>query len=626
MPETKASSMAESETPKPTISIVPKPAPKITITNRLPNTGKPPTTRQTSEPLETWIDRALCSIFRISLRSQPTTDASGNSLIYLPGVSSELEESKLPILVTLEVLEQAILEAASNTGDGKPFKYLLACFKRLMRAFRGLRSTDPTEPRYVVLKEARRLCMSYAIFAVTMPEMFGVEEAADTSPLVEHFLSDPEKDTGICPDFLAEAVSRFPEDQSIRDALVSALEQLSAQLAGLTMNDEYKPYVAALKSAVRHRPLAEAISESPKFLPVEVAPERIEYDSFLGPFFALSPLKTKVAVNYFMGAQSQGPGFIANSQNAVRMSLRTHQDELHEITNFIIRAAKEPRERLLDWFALTINKNHKRRGTWVDTKTVATDAFMINVTSILDRLCDPFMGTTFEKLDRIDVDYLRRSPRIVIADETKINADQKTSDEFYAQSVGGTNNFISEIFFLTVAAHHYGTEAANDRVSQIEREIRHLEEQMELAKEQRAKFVSVRCRLNLAMLTQSESGAARGFRPSHQTARGHAGKKPMRAAGDPRRPAGRADAATVDAVDEIRHRLAHAARAAGRRLPQAADHPSVARGPGDGVSVPARVPPGRHCRQLQVYDAQHAVCHPGHAVRGDRHHLRCVPV
>jgi ubiquitin conjugation factor E4 B len=309
---------------------------------------------------------------------------------------------------------------------------------------------------------------------------------------VDHFLHDPEKDTGICPDFLLEAVSRFPEDRSIRDALVGALEQLSDQLARLTMNDKFKPYVAALKNAVRHRPLAEAITESPKFLTADVAPERIELDTFLGPFFGLSPLKTNVAVNYFMGAQSQGSSFVANGQNAVRMTLRTHQDELHEITNFIIRAGKEPRERLLDWFALTINKNHKRRGTWVDTKTVATDAFMINVTSILDRLCDPFMGATFEKLDRIDVDYLRRSPRIIIADETKINADQKTSDEFYAQPVGGTNNFISEVFFLTVAAHHYGTEAANDRVSQIEREIKHLEEQIEIAKEQRAKFISVR--------------------------------------------------------------------------------------------------------------------------------------
>ena len=389
--------------------------------------------------------------------------------------------------MAVDTLEQAILEAASNCGDGKPFAYLLACFKRLMRAFRGLRSTDSTEPRVGVLKEARRLCMSYSIFAVTMPEMFGVEEAPATSPLVEHFLNDPVHDNGLCQDFLAEAVARSEEDPSIRDALVVALEQLGAQLALLTMND-YKPYVTALKNAVRFRPLAAAITLSPKFVPQDVAPERIEKDTFLGPFFALSPLRVKVAVNYFRGAQSQGPSVIMNSQRAVRDTLRTLQEELHAITNGFVHAAKEPRGRLLDWFALSVNKNHKRRGTWVDTRTVATDGFMINVTCILDRLCEPFMNATFDKVDRIEVDYLRRSPRIVIEDETKLNADQKASDEFYAQPAEGENNFISEVFFLTVAAHHYGTEAAHNRVTQIEREIKHMQENLEAAKADRHKY------------------------------------------------------------------------------------------------------------------------------------------
>jgi ubiquitin conjugation factor E4 B len=481
----------KAEAQKPSTPIPTNPAPKITITNRVPTSNGRPSARQASESLEVWTDKTLCSVFRVRLRSEPTKDASGNPLIYLAGLASELEESSLPMRMTVDILEQAILEAASNCGDGRPFAYLLACFKRLMRAFRGLRSPDPTDPKVGVLKEARRLCMSYSIFAVTMPEMFGVEEAPATSPLVEHFLNDPVHDNGLCQDFLAEAVARFPEDSSIQDALVVALEQLSAQLALLTMSDDYKPYVTALKNAVRFRPLAAAITLSPKFVPQDVAPERLEKDSFLGPFFALSPLRVKVAINYFTGAKTQGPSFIVSSQNAVRETLRTLQEELHAITNGFVQAAKEPRERLLDWFALSINKNHKRRGTWVDTRTVATDGFMINVTCILDRLCEPFMNATFDKVDRIEADYLRRSPRIVIEDETKLNADQRTSDEFYAQPALGTNNFISEVFFLTVAAHHYGTEAAHNRVTQIEREIKHMEENLEAAKADRQKFISV---------------------------------------------------------------------------------------------------------------------------------------
>jgi ubiquitin conjugation factor E4 B len=103
-------------------------------------------------------------------------------------------------------------------------------------------------------------------------------------------------------------------------------------------------------------------------------------------------------------------------------------------------------------------------------------------------LCEPFMDSTYSKVSRIDSNYLRRSPRVSIEDETKINADQATSDAFYAQTVPGENNFISEIFFLTVAAHHYGTEAANTKLDQTKKELKNLAKQLETFEAERVKF------------------------------------------------------------------------------------------------------------------------------------------
>ena len=59
----------------------------------------------------------------------------------------------------------------------------------------------------------------------------------------------------------------------------------------------------------------------------------------------------------------------------------------------------------------------------------------------------PVMDAQFGKIDRIDADYLRRTPRVDIKEETKINADQNASDEFYSHKAEGSSNFISEIFF-----------------------------------------------------------------------------------------------------------------------------------------------------------------------------------
>jgi ubiquitin conjugation factor E4 B len=447
-----------------------------------------------TESLELWTDRTLSSIFRITLQPNPKQDG-GQRISYLQDLRSELEESGSEVRLTPEILDGAIIEAAS-TQDGKALPYLLGCWKRVTKVWRNTRGAGADERKLEVLKEAKRLCMSHCIFAVTMPEMYGGEETTQ-SPLLDHFLRDPESDSGICHDFLAEAVSRFPEDESIKQALVGAAEQLSAELRKLTMNDNFKPYVAALRTLARYQPIVLAITESPLFLPENLEPQDIENNTLLGPFFALSPLHESVADNYFRGAQAQGEAFVQSNQNSVRLTLRTHQDELFDITNCIIKAAKESRERLLDWFAMIVNKNHKRRAMYVDKATVSSHGFMINVTTILDRLCEPFMDATFSKLDRIDVNYLRRNSRVDIEDETKLNADEATSKEFYAQKAGGENNFISEVFFLTLAAHHYGTDSANKQVTQMQREIKHLEQQIDKFAAERYKYIAV-CLLTYA--------------------------------------------------------------------------------------------------------------------------------
>ena len=146
---------------------------------------------------------------------------------------------------------------------------------------------------------------------------------------------------------------------------------------------------------------------------------------------------------------------------------------------------------MLDWLAICVNLNHKKRAMRVDYRIVSSDGFMVNVTNVLDQLCDPFMDAKFGKIEKIDVDYLRRNPRVDISDETKINVDQKASDEFYANKAEGTNNFISEIFFLTVAAHHYGTEAAQTRMTMMQKQVKRMEKDLTQFEAERHKYVNV---------------------------------------------------------------------------------------------------------------------------------------
>lgn len=219
--------------------------------------------------------------------------------------------------------------------------------------------------------------------------------------------------------------------------------------------------------------------------------QEIEKKTTLGPFFRISPVQPAVALNYFSSPKTRDRGNILNAQNALRMTLQTHQNELFDIVSHFVKASKDSRERTLDWLAMCVNKNHKRRAMRPDERLISSDGFMINVTVCLDMLSEPFMDASFSKINRIEADYFRRSPRVQIEDETKLNADGPTADAFYANKVEGTSTFISEIFFLTVAAHHYGTESTHSRMTTLRRELKHADAELARLERDRDKYVSM---------------------------------------------------------------------------------------------------------------------------------------
>jgi len=470
--------------PKSRINIKPKAAPPSSSGA----SPQPPKSQDVS--IEAWEDRTLGNVFRITLDPSLTKDTHGHKLYFASGALGDCEDEGRPVRFATDMLDSVILESASSHSQGSALEYLIGCWKRVSKL---LRVESKANPKYDaakenIAKEARRLCFSYCIFAATMPDMFG-EDAPAANALADHFLLGPDHDRGICLDFLSEASSRLADDDTVKEALVGAMEDLSRRLAKESMNGDYRPYISVARMYLRFPPLVAALAQSDSFLPDDVEAQHIETKTWLGPFFRLSPMQGDVALNYFAGSANQDKGLIANAQRALRMTLSTHQDELLEITNAFIKN-KDSREKMLNWLALTVNKNHKRRAMQVDYKVVSTDAFMVNVTIVLDRLCEPFMDASFSKIDRIDVDYLRRSPRVDIKDETKINADDKASEEFYSQPASGTNNFISEVFFLTVAAHHYGTEAANAKLSNLQKDVKWLTKELAKMETERHKYAT----------------------------------------------------------------------------------------------------------------------------------------
>ncbi|KAK4222483.1 ubiquitin elongating factor core-domain-containing protein [Podospora fimiseda] len=442
------------------------------------------------EAFEDWADRTLSSLFRISIDATKTSDVHGHKLTFLPNLSQELSEEVAPLKLSVERLEEAIMEAGTEVPHNRPlFDYLLGCWKRIVRMLRTLHGPAPA--KQALLKEARRLCFSNCIFALTMPELFGREQVPPPAdPLVPYLLRGIDSESGIDLEFLGEASARVGEDESIGELFANAMAEISRQLAGMTMNDDYQPHVNAMLSYTRFSVLLNEVARHDSFYIKQTAPA-IEKNTILGPFFRISPLQPDVSAVYFPGPRTMDKGRIQASQSALQQTLAPHQHNLKTIIDAFVRASPETRNKVLDWFAHIMNVNHKRRAIQVDPREVSSDGFMVNVTVVLDILCEPFMDTTFSKVGRINIDYFRRNPpRLDIREETKLNADQAYSDAFYANKVEGEDNFITEIFFLTLAAHHYGSEATNSKLKNLDKDIKYYLKNVALMEAERAKLLN----------------------------------------------------------------------------------------------------------------------------------------
>lgn len=161
--------------PRPTINIKPSPKPTGDASPAATD-ATPPTMPRKQAPakpasIEDYADKMLTHIFRATPDPNQNVDRSGIKLTYLPNLHQELQESGAPPKLSVDQLDSAILEAATAIPHDRPlFGYLLGCFKRVTRALKTLR--NPTPEKEHLLKEAKRICFSNCIFALTMPELF----------------------------------------------------------------------------------------------------------------------------------------------------------------------------------------------------------------------------------------------------------------------------------------------------------------------------------------------------------------------------------------------------------------------------------------------------------------------
>ncbi|KAK9449910.1 ubiquitin elongating factor core-domain-containing protein [Limtongia smithiae] len=437
-----------------------------------------PTKQHTASPrptvdLPTWTDSTLQRVFDVTVKPVE----SGSDAVYLEDLAAEISENGGEPALSIDTLDQALFSRLTTIPIANPFEYLLTSWRRIDTTARTVRSSDPKrDQKLAVLADARRLSIGYAVLAISTPDMCGIEFPIDLS----EFLIEKEDSLRFVPaEFLKAMILRAAEDETLSELITPTLENLSTKLRALTMADSYQPYFRAMRSLVEFKEVSKLFTTMPLFLPQGIAASNIEMFTLLGPFLRISPVDTKVANLYFSHIKDRPASEVSSAVTGLRTELAAIQDQLKDIVFRIIQAGPEPREAMLQYFATAMNVNHKRRAMQIVPGTVSSDAFMLNMTAVLNKLAEPFVDATFLKIDKIDSLYYKKSTRIDIKEEVKLDADQTAFNKYIETRVEGAPNFISEIFYLNVACHHYGLGGSMNTLTRMEGDIKDMEKHLQ---------------------------------------------------------------------------------------------------------------------------------------------------
>ncbi|KZV65315.1 hypothetical protein PENSPDRAFT_614272 [Peniophora sp. CONT] len=523
-----ASTPAPAPSPKPKPKPAPAPPKRAAEPSAAPS-PVPPKKKASAPPpkfnAEEWENNTITDVFRVTLDPGVALTRDYEVVWLKSYMEDEAESLNGDLRLNAERLEPVViarLDLNPNPSlhdeeyqpflsrvprDLTVFEYLVSCWKRLNAAKTALlrRGYLPAEVQQAlpILDRMRHLIVSYVGINFMSPDAFPCppHKVAGASELVESLLSlgafsnplfggsgtsEYKLDDTEISTFLADIVRRFAPDGELPDVLSDVIRELLwhpslAKPEGLAASDsQWRGVIGALEALAAHKDIARMITSMEEWNPPNATAADFETASLLGPLFRLNvfPLEwPSITKTYFTNLDTRPAVDIESARNTLRGALRDLHGKLFKVLNVFVRADAQCRDAVLGYISRAVNLNIKRSGSHVDPNTVATDSFMVNLYAVLLQFAEPFMDANYSKLDRIDRHYYARSSRIELKDETRINATSDEANGWVEENKlapgAAPPNFISDIFYLTLAVMHYGLCKTMDN---FEETSKHLDE------------------------------------------------------------------------------------------------------------------------------------------------------
>jgi ubiquitin conjugation factor E4 B len=270
---------------------------------------------------------------------------------------------------------------------------------------------------------------------------------------------------------------------------------MTNMLSKLSILGEFNDLLNLLENLMSRKNFASVICSTESFLPENrdsMCGRDIEEKTLLGAAFGISAIPDiienpmmpsrgrapDVADRCFPGADSDRPADIQSSSSMIQVSLNQLQSGLHRIIMTLLKN-NETKSKILDWIALALNANRERTKMRPDMKKASTDGFMINMCSVLLRLCRPFLDASNGKAwSKLDVKYASdpRARGHCFEDDTRLGLATDALATWVTDEISSKEqpsyHFICECFFLTANALRLGIFKGLDNCQQLVRAAR----------------------------------------------------------------------------------------------------------------------------------------------------------
>ncbi|KAG6820711.1 hypothetical protein H0H93_012764 [Arthromyces matolae] len=485
-------STSATQTVQPTPVVVkPAPAPSTSARPTPPPAIPSPPVVKKKVPvklnLDTWEHEIVGFIFNATIETYPVNprlnvDLADRILIARleldpSSMSDDLEY--LPVIASLPPQQTTFEYLVGAWKRVNATKSALTKSKEINQATQGYSPSD-TQTALLRLEKLRELLVSYIGLTLQEPEMFPQPQgrplgplelvtpllslSALSGPLFSAPTSSPNALTASdIEQFLQDLARRFEPDNEIDDILGPVVRELVFHESlfrpeGLGGGDaSWRGVVGGLELLVSIKPIAMMITRLEEWNPSDTTAADFEKLSLFGPLCRLGVFAREwpsLGLSYFSDPEKRSRDDIESSFASLRgtlksLQLKLQQSSLFQIFNTLVRAGPESREAVLQYFARVISLNSRRAGT---------------------------------HMDRIDPLFYARSPRIDLREETRIKATSDEAAEWeraHKEPNAPEPNFISNIFYLTIALSHYGylktIQTANSLAKHLEDLKRHLD-------------------------------------------------------------------------------------------------------------------------------------------------------